>query len=133
MSVRHLYLMAVAAILGCGPPQPDLSGASALPKSGTLLTGVEMAAAKADNGTAYEAISRLRPNWLAPRGTMSSNVDASQYATVFLDGQQFGTIDALRRIAAYNIANIRYHDITQAGARFGIRGGMGGVIEVISK
>jgi hypothetical protein len=133
MSVRHLYLIGAAAILGCGPPPPDLSGASALPKSGTLLTAVEIAAAKADNGTAFEAVQRLRPNWLAARGTMSSNVDASQYATVFLDGQQFGTIDALRRIAAYHVANIRYHDITQAGARFGIRGGMGGVIEVISK
>ena len=130
MSVRQLYLIGVAAILGCAA-NPSEKG---IPRSpSTFLTANDMVAAKADNGTAYEAIQRLRPNWLAARGPMSSSVESSQYATVFLDGQQFGGIDALRRIPAYHVASMQYHDIPQAGARFGIRGGMGGVIEVVSK
>ena len=133
MAVRHVYVIGFAALLGCASSQPELTGRGAAPRSSSLLTAVDIATAKADVGSAYEAIARLRPNWLAPHGTMSSNPESNQYATVYLDGQQVGSIDALRRIQAYHVAAIRYYDITQAGARFGIRGGMGGVIEVATR
>jgi len=133
MSVRHVYVIGIAALLGCASSQPELTGKPAAARSSNLLTAVDLATAKADVGTAYEAIARLRPNWLAPHGTMSSNPESNQYATVYLDGQQVGSIDALRKIQAYHVSAIRYYDITQAGARFGIRGGMGGVIEVATR
>ena len=134
MSVKHLCLIAVAATLGCASGSGTSERAlNAQSRMATVLTYDELASAKADVGTAYDAIARLRPNWLAPHGTMSSNPEANQYATVYMDGQQIGSIESLRRINAYNVAQIRYHDITQAGARFGIRGGMGGVIEVESR
>ena len=130
MSVRNLYLVGVAAILGCAT-NPAEKG---IPKSpSTLLTSTDIVTARAENGSLYDAIMRMRPNWLAAHGTMSSSADANPYATVFLDGQKFGSIDALRRIQAFHVASARYYDITQAGARFGIKGGMGGVIEVVSR
>ena len=134
MSVKHLCLIAVAVSLGCASGGSTSERAlTAQSKTARVLTYDEITAAKADVGTAYDAIARLRPNWLAPHGTMSSNPEANQYATVYMDGQQIGSVESLRRINAYNVASIRYHDITQAGARFGIRGGMGGVIEVESR
>lgn len=130
MSVRHVYVIGLAAILGCASNPSEMG----IPKSpSTLLTASDIVTAKADNGSLYDAILRMRPNWLAAHGTMSSNPDSNPYATVFLDGQQYGSIDALRRIPAYHVASARYYDITQAGARFGIRAGMGGVIEVASR
>jgi hypothetical protein len=71
MSVKHLYLVAVAAIIGCAPASgtSGTSRTAAVPRKGNLLTAEEIAAAHADVTTAYDAVARLRPNWLAPRGT----------------------------------------------------------------
>ena len=130
--VRHPFLIAVAAVLACAPAggTPSTQGIPTVPRTGNLLTAEEIAAANADNATAYEAVARLRPNWLVARGVATSG---PEFPVVFVDGQQFGAPESLRNIQAYHVADIRYHDITQAGARFGIKGGTGGVIEVRSK
>jgi len=132
MSVRHLYVGAVAAIMGCASASntsnmQDLSGK---PRTSTILTAEEIGAAHADNATAYDALARLRPNWLAAHGGMSSDPNVSPFATVFLDGQLYGEISSLRNIPAYYVGEAHYHDVTQAGARFGVQGGTGGVIEI---
>jgi hypothetical protein len=128
MSVRLCYLIAFAAVLGCA------SGGVSPPRSpvrnSTLLTSAQMVEANADEGTAYDAVSRLRPNWLVGHGVATQG---SEYAVVFIDGQQVGGPEALRNIHAFHVAEIRYYDITQAGARFGLRAGTGGVIEVRQK
>jgi len=133
MSVKHLYLVAVAAIIGCA--QSGGTGQSPGPRTGRVLSGDEIVAAHADITTAYDAIARLRPNWLAPHGITSgqANGAGTEYAWVYLDGQRYGDLNTLRNIAAYNVGNIRYYDITQAGARFGLHGGSSGVIEVTSR
>jgi hypothetical protein len=117
--------VAVAAIFGCASAASD---PSATHRSGSLLTAEEIAGAHADITTAYDAVARLRPNWLAAHG-------ASAYATVFLDGQKYadGDLSSLRTIEAYHIARIRYYDMTQAGARFGLQAGEAGAIEVTTK
>src|SRR5712671_5491367 len=135
MSLKHLYLLTVAALIGCaqtsatGSPSP-----TSLRRSG-VLTSVEIAGAHADITTAYDAVARLRPNWLAAHGITSgqSNGAGTEYAWVYLDGQRYGDLNTLRNIAAYNVGDIRYYDVTQAGARFGLHGGSSGVIEVTSK
>ena len=129
MSIKHFYLVAVAAILGCsGPP-----GQPATPRLSTILTGEEIARANADVNTAYDALARLRPNWLAPHGPTSSNPNVSAYAIVFVDGQEYGTTTSLRNIPAYYVAEMRYYNPTEAGARFGFRAGASGAIEVKQK
>ena len=133
MSVKHLYLLAVAAVVGCASAPSADQGGTGSPRRSDLVTSEEIASAHADINTAYDALARLRPNWLAPRGAMSSNGGAANYAAVFVDGQQTGDINALRNIPAYYVADIRYYDVTQAGARFGIRAGTGGALEVRMK
>ena len=131
MSVKHLYLVAVTAIFACAPAG-GTSGTSpsAAPRRADFLTAEEIVGANADVGTAYDALSRLRPNWLAAHGATSFNPAGNGFAIVFVDGQRYGDINSLRNIEAYQVADIRYYDVTQAGARFGLRGGSGGVIEV---
>ena len=131
MTTKLLYLVGVAAILGCASSgTPETGVARNNPK---LLTAEEISASHADAATAYDAIARLRPNWLASHGPMSSSPQNSATAAVFVDGQQYGDITSLRNIPAYHVAAIRYYDITEAGAKFGIKAGYGGAIEVTSR
>jgi hypothetical protein len=136
MSVKYLYPVALAAIMACAAPAPT-SGAlppGVLPRRPNILTLDEMAAAHADGTTAYDAIARLRPNWLAAHGLTSTlgGGGGTEFAIVFVDGQQYGDLTSLRTIPAYHVGEFRYYNITEAGAKFGLRGGSSGVIEVIT-
>jgi hypothetical protein len=126
MSVKHLYLAAVATLIGCATtaanPSTRTSGSA-------VLTAVEISEKHADVNTAYDAVARLRPNWLAPHGP-SSSTSAGTTAAVFVDDQPYGTTQSLRNIPAYQIASMQYYDVTQAGGKFGIRAGGTGAIEV---
>jgi hypothetical protein len=136
MSVKHLYLLAVAAALGCASQglTSGSPGSSMTQKSANYLPFDEIANAHADVSTVYDAVARLRPNWLAAHGVTSTTASsATEYATVFVDGVLYGDLSTLRNLQAYHVADIRYYDITQSGARYGIRGGSSGVIDVRTK
>jgi hypothetical protein len=133
MSIKHFYPVAVAAFLGCATVNTSGGlGEPGVPRRGNMLTAAQMADAHADVTTAYDAVARLRPNWLAAHGVASNtaNGPGTEYALVFVDGQLYGGLDALRNIPAYHVGAFRYYDVTEAGARFGIKGGSSGVIEV---
>jgi hypothetical protein len=126
MSVKRLCLLAVAFIVACSTAN-STSGTSsaAAPRRTDVLTADQIVEAHADLVSAYDAMARLRPNWLIRHG--------SDFATVFVDGQQYGTVTSLRNIQAFQIARARYYDSTQAGGVYGVKGGTGGVIEVTTK
>ena len=127
MSVRHFYPIAIAAILGCASSASPISDTVRVPRTADYITGEEIVASNASEMTAYDAIARLRPNWLASHGKATHG---PEYAMVFVDGQRYGSVESLRSFQAFAVADMRYYDITQAGARFGVQGGTGGVIEV---
>ena len=95
MSVRTFHLVAVAAILGCATA-PNSTGTPPVRGNPKILTAAEIAINHADANTAYDAVARLRPNWLASHGAMSSDNSVSPYATVWFDGQLYGDPSALR-------------------------------------
>jgi hypothetical protein len=134
MSIKHLYLLAAAAVCACTTPGKAPQDVSVPPANSTrktnFLTFDEIAAAHADAGTVYVAISRLRPNWLAAHGVAGQGPGGMEYASVYVDGQQVGDPSTLKNIQAYHVGDVTYYDVTQAGARFGVRAGMGGVIDV---
>ena len=129
----HLCLLAALAVLACAPAG-GTSGTSATPsrRSSTVLGAEEIRAANVDAGTAYEAISRLRPNWLT-RTSRSYDPSTIEGAVVFVDGRLYGELESLRNLAASQIAGIRYYSPAEAGGRFGLQGGLSGVIEVTIK
>ena len=132
MSGRHLYLIAVAALVGCatGGNQPEHR---ATPTSkANVRSDVEIASSNANLNSAYDAIARLRPGWLAARGVTSFGDGGSgtEFAVVYVDGQRYGNLSSLRNIQAFQVGSMQYYDVTQAGATFGIRGGSSGVIEI---
>ncbi|MGI8401031.1 MAG: hypothetical protein ACR2NS_05420 [Gemmatimonadaceae bacterium] len=129
MSRKLFYLVGMMAVIGCASTPSRPEGSTAV-RRGNVLSAEEMASAHADVNSIYDAIARLRPNWLAPRGTMSSGQSGSNYAQVFVDDQLVGDIGNLRNINAYQVGDVRYYDASQAGARFGLRAGTNGAIEV---
>jgi hypothetical protein len=135
MKLKALYPLAGALVLACasgGVPDPTITANT---RKSSILSSEEIENAHADVTNAYDAIARLRPNWLLPHGiTSSQNMgNGTEYAVVYVDGQSYGDLNALRGIPAYHVGSIRYWDVTQAGARFGIRAGSSGVIEVSMK
>ena len=109
------------------------AGGAAIPRSSKFLVASEIIAAHADASSLYDTIARLRPNWLAPHGSSSLTAGGIDYAIVYVDGHRYGALESLRDLESYHVANVRYYDVTEAGAVFGIRGGTGGVIDVKTK
>ncbi|MGH7603379.1 MAG: hypothetical protein ACRENK_05185 [Gemmatimonadaceae bacterium] len=128
--MKHFYMLAAAALVGCA--STGAPGVGGVP-SGNMLSAEEISGAHADNLSAYDAVSRLRPNWLAPHGAATMTSSASEFATVFVDGLEVGDVNALKTIQAFQVGDLRYYNVTEAGAKFGVRAGTTGAIEVLMK
>jgi hypothetical protein len=132
MTVKHLYLITALPILACSPASSTSGTAPTPRRTSTFLAAEEILAANVDRGTVYDAISRLRPNWLT-RGTTSYDPPTTEFAVVFVDGRRLGELESLRSIDANQIEDVRYYSAAEAGGRFGLQGGLSGVIEVSMK
>jgi outer membrane cobalamin receptor len=96
-----------------------------------LITEDEVEASRAP--TAYEVIQRLRAGFLTYRGETSFDKSKSHpYPTVYVDGQEYGPIGALRNIPASEISTIRLYRSWEATTKFGT-GNMGGVIAITTR
>lgn len=137
MSIKYLYpVTAVAVAIACAPAPSTydlIDTPTSAPRWAEVLTAEEITNTKAEEATAYEAVSRLRPNWLAAHGVTSFTKKGTAYAIVYMDDQKYGDLNMLKNFKAFQVAEMRYYDVTQAGARFGVAAGNGGVIEVKSK
>lgn len=129
MRLTAPYLIAVAATLACAPG-PVNSGAPA-PRRSTFLTAAEIRDANLELGSAYDAISRLRPNWLT-HVTESNNPPRREFARVFVDGRMYGELESLSTFEASQIADVRFYSAAESG-KFGLEGGLSGVIEITRK
>ena len=127
LGVRWLMLLIPAAVLACAPPRLG-PGEMNNPE---LITEDEIVASRAT--TAYEAIQKLRANFLTYRGETSLDKSmSSPYPTVYLDGQEFGPITILRTIPASQVSIIRLYRAWEATTKYGSRN-MSGVIEVSTR
>lgn len=79
--------------------------------------------------SAYEVVQQYRSNWLRKRGPTSINNQVP--IKVYLDGtgSPYGSLEALRRIRAANVASIQHFDASEAHYRFGL-GNVAGAILV---
>ena len=116
-----------------GPPASTASATeapSAAPapakrkRNANMLTADEIRETNAAN--AYDAVSRLRPNWLRKRGVSSINREGT--ILVYQDGLRFGGPGSLQQINASAIESISYLDGTAATQRFGTDHGNGAIL-----
>jgi hypothetical protein len=93
-------------------------------RNANLITAEEIRETNATN--AFEAVSRLRANWLRKRGVASMNREGS--ILVYRDGMRFGTPESLRQLNANEIESITFLDGLQATQRFGLDHGNGAIL-----
>jgi hypothetical protein len=127
IQVRFSAMALAAALFACSAPH--LAPREAVDSQ--LITWEEIEASRAP--TAYEAIQKLRANFLSYRGETSLDRNKSQpYPTVYVDGQEFGPLSTLRNIPASQVATIRLYRSWEATTKFGT-GNMGGVIAITTR
>jgi len=79
--------------------------------------------------TAFEAVQRLRPEFLRYRGETSLQSPGAGRLQVYLNGTPIGGVDALHQIPVGEVRAIRFLNGRDATTRYGTNHG-GGVIEV---
>ena len=94
----------------------------------TQLTQSELTATNA--GNLYDAIAKLRPQWLSSRGATSVTNASPTGADVYMNGTFLGKADYLRDVRLQDVSSVAYWDAGRASARFGM-GHSRGVIEII--
>lgn len=100
-----------------------LAGCASTPDTGgrryrsDLITAEEIAETGALN--AYEAVKRLRSNWLRSRGSHSIIDSAPSLPVVYVDGDRFRDVEVLRTIHSRNVKEMRYLDARTATSRYG--------------
>jgi len=133
--LRHSLaaFVAVAALGACAS-----GGASASAPAGTssryVITESELPTSGTE--TAYDAIQRLRPEFLRARPAQSYSLQENGGATgnapapaLIVNGQRAGELSDLRQIAATSLKTVRYYNIEQAKRKFGMQYD-GGAIEI---
>lgn len=126
MNIIRLSITAIlTATLACAASTGRSSGPST-----DRLTGPQMTAVAVTS--VYEAVQKLRPEWLSSRGPRSLMDDTPTVANVAIGGQVVGDIDYLRRLSPDAVKLLRYWTVGEAGARFGMNNPRG-VIEVVLK
>ena len=124
MRVRNagLLLCALLAAAACG------TRTAAGNRSSDTLTRQQMIDAGAT--TVYDAVQKLQPSWFSTRGPRSLTDETPTVASVYVNGSNVGDISYLRNLRPDNVDHLRYWDVGEAGARFGM-GHLRGVIEVV--
>jgi hypothetical protein len=127
MTVRHFYLISLAAVLGCASAS---GGSGVRGGGGNVIAEQELAASNVSN--AYEAVERLRPNFLRSRGPSSLRTDVTSLPNVYVGRQKYGDASALRQIPISTITQIRFLTASEAALSYGMDN-PNGVIEVTLK
>jgi hypothetical protein len=119
-----LLLLSAGLLAGCASAR----GHARTTESRSKLTRAELAATNASN--LYDAIAKLRPEWLTSRGPTSMTNASPTLADVYMNGTMLGGIDYLRQVSVLEVSEVRFWEAGAASARFGL-GHPRGVIELI--
>jgi len=125
-------LLFVAACVSQPPAFGRATGTEAS-RGSDVITATELASASVSSGDALEAVRRLRPRFLASRGSGSIRVAGAGSVHVSLDGGPLQGVSFLSRLRPGEIAEIRYLSASQAAQQFGTSSGTGGVMLVKSR
>ena len=114
-----------AAIGGCHSVAKPAGGSQH-----NVITTEEIDASNANN--VYDLIARLRGEFLKDRGKISIKSNTREQAVVFLNDQEYGTLETLRNMPPGRLSEIRYYSGIEAVNRYGSQYG-GGVVLLVSR
>jgi len=98
--------------------------------SRNLITRVEIEQSRANS--AWDAVVKLRGNFMASRGANSLMLKVNKEPTVYLDDVEYGNLGTLKQIPAASVAEIRFVEGWNAETKFG-PGHAAGVIQVFTR
>ena len=127
MRATTAYSAILGLLLACSSATTQ-SGTTRQPRN--LLTREQLVTTNTQN--LYEAIERLRPEWLTSRGPTSVTDATPTVPSVFMNGTLLGKAEYLRDMRVTDVTEVRYWEAGPASARFGM-GHPRGVIEVSRK
>ena len=135
-TVVPMLFLAACATGGSSRATSDPAGDATRPRvARNALSGPITAAeiARTNAASAYDAVKRLRANYLQSRGIGSFvHATRSAYPVVFIDGMEIGTLFELRSIPAQDVLEIRLLSSGEATLRYG-QGYTAGIIHVTTK
>ena len=112
---RHLVVVALLALSACASQSSSKRPPS---KDANLITLDELEKVNASN--LFDAVNRLRPQFLRSRGVVSLQDPTPPTAVVYLDGQRVGGIDFLERMSPMGVISVRYMTPVDASSRYGL-------------
>jgi hypothetical protein len=98
--------------------------------SRNLITRVEIEQSRANS--AWDAVVKLRGNFMASRGSNSLMLKVNKEPTVYLDEVEYGNLGTLKQIPASAVAEIRFIEGWNAEQKYG-PGHAAGVIQVFTR
>lgn len=115
VTTRHLVAVALLALTACAQPSGTQRTVTRDPH---LITLEELA--NVDAANLFDAVNRLRPQFLRSRGVTSLQDPSPQTAVVYLDGQRVGRIEFLERMSPLGVFSVRYMPPVDASSRYGL-------------
>jgi hypothetical protein len=104
-----------------------MRASTSIPSNANLLTGEQVR--ETNVGNLYDALRRLRPQWLRPRGSASIVSPESTEPVVYVSGIRRGEPRTLQNVNVDQVSSVQFIDARDATTRFGTGHG-GGVILV---
>ena len=78
----------------------------------------------------YDAIRRVRPNFLQPRGVAAFGAPQTTELSLYVNGERMDSIDDLRRISCTEVLEVRFYEPQLANTKFAGHNNAGGAIAV---
>ena len=122
-----LAFLVAGAAGGCGHP----TRSQAVMPAHDLIAADELA--HSSEIYLYDAIRRLRPAFLKPRGVAAYGAPETTVVTLYVDGQRMDSMDDLRRISCDEVLEVRFYEPQTANAKFAAHNNSGGAIAVTLK
>jgi hypothetical protein len=135
MRLSVSVLLATAACAGSSAPEaaPSPQAPASARSSRTVLTPAELSDPSLGDIDALAAVKRLRPQFLANRGTISANTSGGGVVHVIVNGGPMLASEALASIRANEILELRYLNVSEAAQQYGNAALAGPVIVVRRK
>lgn len=132
--IRRLFTAALLVAATACASSGSSNATSSPSSSRNVITESELPTSGTES--AYDAIQRLRPDFLRARPAQSYNLQpgggttgAAPAPALIVNGQRGGDLSDLRQIAATSLRSVRYYTIEQAKRKFGMQYD-GGAIEI---
>jgi hypothetical protein len=114
-------------------PEPEAAAPNPAAENKTVENVIHQAdMERVGASSAYDAIVKLRGNFLSDRGATSFRRDSPRKPSIFIDGQYYGEVETLRNISVTRLSSIRLYRSYEAQQKFG-NNLLGGVIDLITK